>query len=66
MPPGYCREREVSLHPQDLDGSLGLRQILAPLLGLPGEAGALEEEEDQRGTGSGGGRDDHRQYVKPW
>lgn len=26
----------------------------------------LEEEGDQRGTGSGGGMDDHRQSVESW
>lgn len=63
-PPGYCMERGVSLRPPDQDGSLGLCQIQAPLLGLPGEAAVLEEEGDQRG--SGGGMDDHRQFVEQW
>lgn len=56
----------MSLHHQDRDGSLGLRQTQAPSLGPPGEAGGLEEEGDQRGTGNGGGMDDHWQFVMPW
>lgn len=60
MPPGYCREREVSLLPENRDGSQGLRQTQAPLLGLPGEAGALGEEGDQIGAGSGERMDYHK------
>lgn len=56
----------MSLHLQDQDGSLGLHQIQAPLLGLPAEAGGLEEEADQKGTGNGGVMEDHRQFVGPW
>lgn len=56
----------MSLRPQDQDGSLGLCQIQAPSLGLPGEAGGLEEEGDQRGTGSEGGMNARRQVVERW
>lgn len=65
-PPGYYKERGVSLHLQDQDGSLGLHQIQAPSLGLPAEAGGLEEVGDQKGTGNGGVMEDHRQFVEPW
>lgn len=64
MPPGYCRERGVSLHLQDQGGSLGLHQIQAPSLGLPAEAGGLEEGGDQKGTGNGGVMED--QFVEQW
>lgn len=59
MPPGYCRAKGVSLHLQDQNGSRGLHQIQAPSLGLPAEAGGLEEEGDQKGTGNGGVMKDH-------
>lgn len=65
-PPGYCKEKGVSHHPQGQDGSLGQHQIQAPILGLPGGAGGLEQGGDQRGTGNEGGRGDHRQFVQWW
>lgn len=65
-PPGYCREREVSLHLQDQNGSLGLHQIQAPSLGLPAVAGGREGEGDQKGSGNVGVNEDRGQLVELW
>lgn len=54
----------MSLHLRAEDETVGQHQIQAPTLGLPGEAEGLGEEEDQTGTGSGGGMSDHRQLVE--
>lgn len=64
--PGYYREREVSLHLQDQNGSLRLHQIQAPLLGLPVVAGGREGEGDQKGSGNVGVNEDHGQLVELW
>lgn len=65
-PPGYCRERGVSHRPRAQAELLSQPQIQALTLGLPGEAGGLGEAGGQRGTGNGGGIDDHRQFVGRW
>lgn len=61
--PGYCRKRGGNLHLLDQDGYLDLRQIQAPLLGLPTEAAALEEGEDQKRTGNEEVMEDRRGIV---
>ena len=53
----------MNLHLQAQAGYRGRIQIQALTLGPPGEAEDLGEEGDRRGTGSGGGRDDHNQFV---
>lgn len=65
-PPGYYRVRGVNLRPQALDGCLVRCQILAPAVGLPGEAVDLEGEGDQRENRTAGGTSDDRQSVAKW
>lgn len=60
-PLGYCKVKEESLHLQDPDRFLSLRQTQVPLLGLPAEAVGLEEEGDQ--TGNGGVVADRRRFA---